>query len=85
MISKGQLHLIMIHVHVGVSWMQQAITHGKSSRSGGGSGTSVGELGPEDAELVDIVCFRDICDGDVLDKRPSPIGTLGNERKRGRG
>ena len=40
----------------------------------------MGEIGPEASEVVDNVCFRDACDGDVPDKRPSPSGTLGRER-----
>ena len=30
---------------------------------------------------MDIVCFRDACDGDVPDNRPSPSGTLQSERE----
>ena len=32
---------------------------------------------------MDIVCFRDACDGDVPDNKPSPSGTLRSEREEG--
>lgn len=71
--------IITLIIHVSQLYSTCLITYGRSSKSGGGSGTSVGELGAEDPDILDvtdILCFRDKCGGDVLERRPSPTGTL---------
>ena len=54
-------------------------THGSSSMSCGGSGTSVGDSRVDEADVVDVpdtVCFKDRCGGEEFERRPSPTGTL---------